>query len=251
MTSAPSSASRASRRSPTPRPRSASAGGLARRDGLGRQPGRDLVERRYEFYRPPHHRSSRPCGGRSRASRPMRGSTRSTRRCGAIEPYERDGLTLRIHLSHWYPWGTMIYGRFVIPDAGPNGIELHDRIWEDGIKAILGAGGVINDHHGVGLKLAPYMRAQARARHAAANQGGARPNRIMNPGKLDLDEKETHAQGGDAQLDEARADRRDDQAAGPKRLRRDRDLRRAGALRHEGSPLPPRTTDSSAGARSR
>lgn len=106
----------------------------------------------------------------------------------AIEPYRRDGLTLRIHLSHWYPWGTMIYGRFVIPEAGANGIELHDRIWEDGVKAILGAGGVINDHHGVGLKLAPYMRAQ----HGSALDTLRRikevldPNRIMNPGKLDL-----------------------------------------------------------------
>ena len=106
----------------------------------------------------------------------------------AIEPYRRDGLTLRIHLSHWYPWGTMIYGRFVIPEAGANGIELHDRIWEDGVKAILGAGGVINDHHGVGLKLAPYMRAQ----HGPALDTLQRikevldPNRIMNPGKLDL-----------------------------------------------------------------
>src|SRR4029434_8006559 len=34
----------------------------------------------------------------------------------ALEPYERDGLTLRIHLSHWYPWGTMIYCRFVTVD---------------------------------------------------------------------------------------------------------------------------------------
>jgi alkyldihydroxyacetonephosphate synthase len=106
----------------------------------------------------------------------------------ALEPYERDGLTLRIHLSHWYPWGTMIYGRFVMADAGPDGIELHDRIWEHGVKAILGAGGVINDHHGVGLKLAPYMRAQ----HGPALDTLRRikevldPNRIMNPGKLDL-----------------------------------------------------------------
>ena len=50
------------------------------------------------------------------------------------------------------------------------------------------AGGVMNDHHGVGLKLAPYMRAQ----HGPALDVLRRikevldPNRIMNPGKLDL-----------------------------------------------------------------
>jgi FAD/FMN-containing dehydrogenase len=47
---------------------------------------------------------------------------------------------------------------------------------------------VINDHHGVGLKLAPYMRAQ----HGPALDTLRRikevldPNGIMNPGKLDL-----------------------------------------------------------------
>jgi alkyldihydroxyacetonephosphate synthase len=106
----------------------------------------------------------------------------------ALEPYERDGLTLKTHLSHWYPWGTMIYGRFVVPDGGPDAIALHERIWEDGVRAILGAGGVINDHHGVGLKLAPYMRDQ----YGPALDTLRRikevldPNGIMNPGKLGL-----------------------------------------------------------------
>ena len=72
--------------------------------------------------------------------------------------------------------------------GGPDALALHDRIWDDGVRAILDAGGVMNDHHGVGLKLAPYMRAQ----HGAALDPLRRikevldPNRIMNPGKLDL-----------------------------------------------------------------
>ena len=65
---------------------------------------------------------------------------------------------------------------------------MHDRIWADAVQAMLRAGGVMNDHHGVGLKLAPYMRAQ----HGPALDVLRRikevldPNRIMNPGKLDL-----------------------------------------------------------------
>jgi alkyldihydroxyacetonephosphate synthase len=145
--------------------------------------------RRYEFYRPPHHPELPAMWGTIEAVATyarIHDVYQAVRR--AIEPYEQDGLTLRIHLSHWYPWGTMIYGRFVLPDAGPDGIELHDRIWEDGVKAILGAGGVMNDHHGVGLKLAPYMAAQ----HGPALDTLRRikevldPNRIMNPGKLAL-----------------------------------------------------------------
>jgi alkyldihydroxyacetonephosphate synthase len=156
---------------------------------LDRSLGETWWKRRYEFYRPPHQPELPAMWGTIEAVATyariydVYGAVRS-----AIEPYEQDGLTLRIHFSHWYPWGTMIYGRFVVPDAGPEGIELHDRIWEDGVKAILGAGGVINDHHGVGLKLAPYMRAQ----HGPALdtlrliKEVLDPNRIMNPGKLDL-----------------------------------------------------------------
>ena len=93
-----------------------------------------------------------------------------------------------MHFSHWYRWGTMIYARFLIPDGGPDALALHDRIWEDGITAVLEAGGVMNDHHGVGLKLAPYMAAQ----HGASLETLRRiksaldPLGIMNPGKLGL-----------------------------------------------------------------
>jgi alkyldihydroxyacetonephosphate synthase len=145
--------------------------------------------RRYEFYKPPHHPELPSIWGTIEAV-----ATYSRIEAvydgvrGAMRPYESDGLVMKIHFSHWYPWGTMIYGRFVVPDGGPEGIALHDRIWEDGVQAILAAGGVINDHHGVGLKLAPYMRAQ----HGASLDTLRRikealdPNGIMNPGKLGL-----------------------------------------------------------------
>ena len=102
--------------------------------------------------------------------------------------YADRGLQLRMHFSHWYRWGTMIYARFLIPDGGDDALALHDQIWEDGITAVLAAGGVMNDHHGVGLKLAPYMAAQ----HGAALDALRRvktaldPLGIMNPGKLGL-----------------------------------------------------------------
>jgi alkyldihydroxyacetonephosphate synthase len=82
----------------------------------------------------------------------------------------------------------MIYGRFVIPDGGPDAVELHDRVWADGVNAALRTGAVINDHHGVGLKLGPFMQAQ----HGAGLDVLRRikealdPNRVMNPGKLGL-----------------------------------------------------------------
>jgi alkyldihydroxyacetonephosphate synthase len=146
--------------------------------------------RRYDFYKPPHHPELPAIWGTIEAVATY-GRIYDVYRAvkeAVEEPYAERGLSLKVHFSHWYPWGTMIYGRFVVPDGGAEAVELHDRIWEDGVRAILGTGGVINDHHGVGLKLAPYMRAQ----HGPALDTLRRikevldPNRIMNPGKLDL-----------------------------------------------------------------
>jgi alkyldihydroxyacetonephosphate synthase len=145
---------------------------------------------RYDFYRPPHHPELPAVWGTIEAVAVyarIYDVYRSVKRA-VEEPYAERGLSFKVHFSHWYPWGTMMYGRFVVPDGGSEAVELHDQIWEDGVRAILGAGGVINDHHGVGLKLAPYMRAQ----HGPALDTLRRikevldPNRIMNPGKLDL-----------------------------------------------------------------
>ena len=165
---------------------------LARARGgriLGEHIGRNWWDRRYDFYRPPHLPVLPAIWGTIEAVatyRNIEAVYRSVRE--AMRAYERDGLSFKAHFSHWYPWGTMMYGRFIIAEGGADAISLHDRIWEDGVRAILGAGGVMNDHHGVGLKLAPYMEAQ----HGTALQTLRRikevldPNGIMNPGKLGL-----------------------------------------------------------------
>jgi alkyldihydroxyacetonephosphate synthase len=151
--------------------------------------GETWWRRRYEFYKPPHHPELPSIWGTIEAVATyarIEAVYEGVR--AAMRPYERDGLTMKIHFSHWYPWGTMIYGRFVVPDGGPDAVSLHDRIWEDGVRAILEAGGVINDHHGVGLKLAPYMRAQHGASLDVLRRIKAAldPAGVMNPGKLDL-----------------------------------------------------------------
>jgi alkyldihydroxyacetonephosphate synthase len=149
--------------------------------------GETWWERRYDFYRPPHHPELPAIWGTVEAVATyarIHDVYTGVRR--ALARYEADGLTLKVHFSHWYPWGTMMYGRFVVADGGADAVELHDRVWEDGVHAILDAGGVINDHHGVGIKLAPYMRDQ----YGPALDTLRRikevldPNGIMNPGKL-------------------------------------------------------------------
>jgi alkyldihydroxyacetonephosphate synthase len=147
-------------------------------------------DRRYEFYKPPHHPELPSIWGTIDvvASYTRIGAVHEALRTAVRERYAPQGLQLRMHFSHWYRWGTMIYARFLIPDGGPDAGALHDRIWHDGITAVLEAGGVMNDHHGVGLKLAPYMSAQ----HGASLETLRRiksaldPLGIMNPGKLGL-----------------------------------------------------------------
>jgi alkyldihydroxyacetonephosphate synthase len=107
------------------------------------------------------------------------------------EGFAELGARYTAHFSHWYRWGAMIYDRFYV-DHGPEdpyeALALHDRLWDAAVTAALEQGGIINDHHGVGLKLGRFMRAQ----HGAAFEllqklkGAWDPDGIMNPGKLGL-----------------------------------------------------------------
>jgi alkyldihydroxyacetonephosphate synthase len=100
-------------------------------------------------------------------------------------------LQLTTHFSHWYEWGSMIYARMKIP-TGPSDLaeakRLHDDVFRAGIEAALAAGAVMNDHHGVGMRLAPYMQAQHGAGMKLLSQikRAVDPNNILCPGKLGL-----------------------------------------------------------------
>jgi alkyldihydroxyacetonephosphate synthase len=101
------------------------------------------------------------------------------------------GVRFIAHCSHWYEWGTMIYDRFIMdnpPQDPEEAIRLHNQIWNTGVRAAMENGGVINDHHGIGLKLSRLMKEQ----YGPAMQvlEGLKktldPNGIMNPYKLGL-----------------------------------------------------------------
>jgi alkyldihydroxyacetonephosphate synthase len=152
--------------------------------------GQRWWDRRYDFYHPPHQPELPAIWGTLDvvATYARVQDVYDALAAAVREPYRDTGLQLRMHFSHWYLWGTMIYGRFVVPDGGPDALALHDRIWEDGMTAALDAGAVINDHHGVGIKLGPYMQRQ----HGVALDSIRRikaaldPHDVMNPGKLGL-----------------------------------------------------------------
>ncbi len=152
--------------------------------------GQRWWDRRYDFYHPPHQPELPSIWGTLDvvATYARVEAVYDALHSAVRVPYADTGLELRMHFSHWYPWGTMIYGRFVVPDGGPDALALHDRIWEDGMTAALDAGGVMNDHHGVGIKLGPYMRRQHGDALDAMRllKAALDPNGIMNPGKMGL-----------------------------------------------------------------
>lgn len=95
------------------------------------------------------------------------------------------------HFSHWYEWGCMIYDRFIVenpPQDPMEALRLHNQIWNCGVRAALANGGVVNDHHGVGIKLGRLMKEQygpAMQVFEALKQK-LDPNNILNPFKMGL-----------------------------------------------------------------
>jgi alkyldihydroxyacetonephosphate synthase len=105
------------------------------------------------------------------------------------EGFAEYGARYTAHFSHWYPWGGMIYDRFYVdeaPEDPDEALALHDRLWNAAVETSLTHGGVINEHHGIGLKLGRFMRPQYGAAFDVmlAVKSAWDPDGIMNPGKL-------------------------------------------------------------------
>lgn len=93
------------------------------------------------------------------------------------------------HFSHWFPWGAMLYARFIIetpPEDPHEALSLHNSLWNDAMRAAMDAGGVLNEHHGIGLKLS-RLTEELYGNSFKIVRGiktALDPNSIMNPGKL-------------------------------------------------------------------
>lgn len=95
------------------------------------------------------------------------------------------------HFSHWFDWGCMLYARFIIdnPPKDPHEVlYLHNRIWNDALRVAMGAGGVLNEHHGIGLKLSRLMPELYGNSFEIFKKlkKSLDPNSILNPGKMGL-----------------------------------------------------------------
>jgi alkyldihydroxyacetonephosphate synthase len=93
------------------------------------------------------------------------------------------------HFSHWYPWGVMVYDRFIIespPHDPVQALALHNEVWNVAVRTSMACGGVLNEHHGVGLKLARLVREQYGPAFQVLDglKSALDPHNILNPGKM-------------------------------------------------------------------
>lgn len=103
------------------------------------------------------------------------------------------GVHFIAHFSHWYEWGAMMYDRFILDEehlpADPEEtICLHNAIWNKCIGEAAKYGGVVNEHHGIGLKLSYLMRKHYGSSFKVMQsiKKALDPAGIMNPTKLGL-----------------------------------------------------------------
>lgn len=158
---------------------------------LGREPGESWWQHRYDFYYPP----------KGLHFPWMYGTTETVATFTDIEKiyyaqkeavettYKDWDVDYIGHFSHWFHWGTMIYSRFIIkepPQDATEALQLHNRVWNTAMTAVLENGGMVNEHHGVGLKLSRFMRRQYGEAFGMLEsiKDALDPNGIMNPGKV-------------------------------------------------------------------
>ena len=157
---------------------------------LGSEPGESWWEHRYDFYYPPQNLKLPWMYGTTET---ITTYDKIEKLYWAVKNAVEDGFAdwdvkFIGHFSHWFHWGVMLYSRFIIedpPEDAQEALRLHNQVWNAAMQAVIANDGMINEHHGVGLKLARYMR----------NQYGEAwplmlrlkktfdPNGIMNPGK--------------------------------------------------------------------
>lgn len=160
-------------------------------EDLGEEAGRTWWEHRYDFYFPPKVLDFPWLFGTL--------DTVSTfdkleplywaKKKALEERYKKWDLFYYAHFSHWYLWGVMAYDRFIVenpPEDHDEALALHDEVWDTAIKVNLEYGGVINEHHGVGLKLSRHVRGQYGPAFQVLEElkKSLDPYNLLNPGKM-------------------------------------------------------------------
>jgi alkyldihydroxyacetonephosphate synthase len=158
---------------------------------LGREPGERWWQKRYDFYYPPlgFHLPAMYGTIETVATFSRIHEIYRAKKAAIEEGFDHLGVQYIGHFSHWFPWGASLYDRFVLREAPADPHEaqaLHNRLWDVAVQTSLAHGGMINEHHGVGLKLSRFMAAQYGDAWPLLQslKRAIDPHGIMNPGKV-------------------------------------------------------------------
>ncbi|MEJ2708800.1 MAG: FAD-binding oxidoreductase [Anaerolineales bacterium] len=160
-------------------------------EDLGQELGQRWWDHRYDFYFPPKVLDFPWMFGTmdTLATYDKIENLYWTKKQAIEENYAEWDVQYIAHFSHWYPWGVMVYDRFIIeqpPQDAQAALRLHNEIWDLAVEQSLACGGIINEHHGVGLKLARHVRKQYGPAFQVLEtmKTGLDPYNILNPGKM-------------------------------------------------------------------
>lgn len=158
---------------------------------LGEEPGQRWWDHRYDFYFPSKALDFPWMFGTMDTLAPFDKIENLywTKKHAVEERFASWNLEYIAHFSHWYPWGVMVYDRFIVkepPQDASIALRLHNQIWDLAVEKSLECGGVINEHHGVGLKLARHVRKQYGSAFQVMEviKNGLDPYNVLNPGKM-------------------------------------------------------------------
>ncbi|MGQ0826140.1 MAG: FAD-binding oxidoreductase [Actinomycetota bacterium] len=97
-------------------------------------------------------------------------------------------LVASAHQSHSYRDGGCLYFTFAGQPPPEQREPFYRAVWDAGQRAVLGAGGALSHHHGVGLNRSRFVRDALGPSFAVLEsvKNALDPNGILNPGKLGL-----------------------------------------------------------------
>jgi alkyldihydroxyacetonephosphate synthase len=166
----------------------------ARAKDLGEDPGKNWWEGRYKSYYPPNDYIAYPwMTAVTDTVAPYEDIERiyHAMKRAVEEGFKKWDAQFHAHFSHWYDWGTCFYPTFLVkefPADEHEALALYNEILDAAVNASLENGGVVNEHHGIGLKCSRMMRRIYGEKYDLALniKRALDKNNIMNPGKLGL-----------------------------------------------------------------
>jgi len=159
-------------------------------EDLGSEPGRYWWDHRYDSYYPPTAPAVPLIFGTMDVAATFSNLEKVYYAMKKALTENFEGALFTGHFSHWSHTGGMLYPRFYIQplDDPKEAAELYERVWNVGVSIALRNGALLNDHHGIGVKLARFMEDQWGSAFKVLKviKDALDPNHIMNPGKLRL-----------------------------------------------------------------